>query len=61
MTPNIPELLNELYPVNLTKVESVTNEMFRCIAEEGEYFARMTNYKSLAEQLEEVNYTNFFI
>lgn len=59
MTPNIPELLNELYPVNLTKVESVTNEMFRCTAEEGEYFARMTNYKSLAEQLEEVNYTNF--
>ncbi len=53
------EALNEVYPVNITKVESVTNEMFRCMAREGIYYARITNYKSYDEQLEEVRYTNF--
>ncbi|MFD1848895.1 phosphotransferase enzyme family protein [Oceanobacillus bengalensis] len=48
-----------MYPVNVIKVESVTDEMFRCTAEEGYYFARITNYKSFDEQLEEVNYTDF--
>ncbi len=59
MEQKILELLNKIYPINVFKVESVTNEMFRCIGEEGIYFARVTNYKTLDEQLEEVQYTNF--
>lgn len=59
MVQEILALLNKIYPINLIKVESVTDEMFRCTADEGEYFARITNYKSIDEQLEEVNYTNF--
>ncbi|PHE55266.1 phosphotransferase enzyme family protein [Bacillus pseudomycoides] len=59
MEQKILELLNELYPVNFIKVESVTNEMYRCIAEQGDFFARITNYKTYDEQLEEVKYTNF--
>ncbi|WP_139376902.1 phosphotransferase enzyme family protein [Halobacillus salinus] len=47
------------HPVNIIKVESVTDEIFRCTAEEDNYFARITNYKSLDEQLEEVEYTDF--
>ena len=59
MEQKILDLLNEIYPVEVVKVESVTNEMFRCTAKDGEYFARITNYKNYDEQLEEVNYTNF--
>ncbi|WP_025025591.1 phosphotransferase enzyme family protein [Caldalkalibacillus mannanilyticus] len=59
MEQKILELLNELYPVDISKVESVTNEMYRCIAKQGVFFARITNYKSYDEQLEEVKYTDF--
>ncbi|WP_273851920.1 phosphotransferase enzyme family protein [Guptibacillus spartinae] len=52
-------LLNEKYPLNLIKVEAITDEMFRCIAEHGTYYARVTNYKSYEEQVDEVTYTNF--
>lgn len=53
------KVLNELYPVMVLTVQSVTNEMFRCTAKQDVYFARITNYKSFDEQLEEVMYTNF--
>ncbi|GGD25526.1 hypothetical protein GCM10011389_36450 [Pontibacillus salipaludis] len=59
MVHKIRELLNRVYPVNIIKVESVTDEIFRCTAKEGNYFARITNYKSFDEQLEEVKYTDF--
>ncbi|MFJ8262957.1 phosphotransferase enzyme family protein [Rummeliibacillus sp. NPDC094406] len=59
MEQKILELLNEIYPLDFIKVESVTDEMFRCTAKDGDYFARITNYKNYDEQLEEVNYTNF--
>lgn len=59
MEQKILELLNEIYPIDFTRVESVTNEMYRCIAEQGNFFARITNYKTYDEQLEEVTYTNF--
>lgn len=59
MEQNILELLNGIYPVDFTKVEAVTSEMFRCTAKQGEYFARITNYKGYDEQLEEVTYTNY--
>lgn len=59
MEHKILKLLNEIYPVNLIKVEAVTDEIFRCTAKQGEYFARVTNYKSYDEQLEEVTYTNY--
>ncbi|MFS0823243.1 hypothetical protein [Bacillus sp. 1P02SD] len=45
LVQEILELLNKMYPVNLIKVEPVTNEMFRCTADEGYYYARITNYK----------------
>lgn len=59
MEQSILAVLNDIYPVDIVKVESVTNEMFRCTAAQGEYFARITNYKSYEEQVQEVNYTNF--
>ncbi|MEG0385961.1 MAG: phosphotransferase [Solibacillus sp.] len=59
MEQKILKVLNEIYPLDFIKIETVTNEMFRCIAKQGEYFARITNYKSYDEQLEEVDYTNF--
>ncbi|MEK3889113.1 phosphotransferase enzyme family protein [Bacillus sp. FSL K6-3431] len=59
MEQKILELLNEIYPVDISKVESVTSEMYRCTAEQGNFFARITNYKTYDEQVEEVNYTNF--
>lgn len=59
MEQKILELLNGIYPIDFIKVEAVTNEMFRCTANQGEYFARITNYKGYDEQLEEVTYTNY--
>ncbi|WP_096154100.1 MULTISPECIES: phosphotransferase enzyme family protein [Bacillus] len=59
MEPKILELLNKIYPIDFTKIELVTNEMYRCTAVQGNFFARITNYKTYAEQLEEVTYTNF--
>ncbi|WP_243522923.1 phosphotransferase [Bacillus pseudomycoides] len=55
----ILKLINEIYPVDFIKVKSVTNEMYQCIAEQGDYFVRITNYKTYEEQLEEVKYTDF--
>lgn len=55
----IRERLNEMYPVNVMKVEAVTNEMYRCKADKETYYARITNYKTLDEQAEEVRYTEF--
>ncbi|KMM39294.1 phosphotransferase enzyme family protein [Guptibacillus hwajinpoensis] len=59
MEQKLRELLNNLYPVDIIKVESVTNEMYLCKTEQGDYYARVTNYKSEEEQVEEVQYTNF--
>lgn len=59
MEQKILELLNGIYPVDLIKVEAVTNEMYRCTGAQGEYFARITNYKGYDEQVEEVAYTNY--
>lgn len=59
MEHKILDLLNEIYSINLTKVEIITDEMFRCTSKQGNYFARITNYKSYDEQLEEVTYTNY--
>ncbi len=59
MEQKILELLNGIYPVDFIQVEAVTNEMYRCTATQGEYFARITNYKTYDEQVEEVTYTNY--
>lgn len=59
MAEEILTQLNKRYPIHITKMEAVTDEMFRCTAEDGDYFARITNYKSCEEQLEEVEYTDF--
>ncbi|MBO0992760.1 phosphotransferase enzyme family protein [Bacillus sp. SD088] len=55
----ILESLNKIYPLNFMKIESVTDEIYRCTAVQGEFYARITNYKTYDEQLEEVQYTNF--
>ena len=52
-------LLNEKYPLAFLKLEAITDEIFRCTAEQGTYYARVTNYKSYEEQIDEVTYTNF--
>lgn len=59
LVETIRERLNERYPVDLNDVEEVTDEMYRCHAEDGTYYARVTNYKSFDEQAEEVRYTEF--
>ncbi|MDJ1475991.1 phosphotransferase [Bacillus sp. LS15-K4] len=55
----ILKLLNEQYPLNFINIKSITNEMYQCLTEQGNYFVRITNYKTYEEQLEEVTYTNF--
>ncbi|AVQ98699.1 protein kinase [Oceanobacillus iheyensis] len=59
MEQKILRFLNGTYQENFKNIKSVTNEMFRCTTDDGDYFARVTNYKSYEEQLEEINYTNF--
>ncbi|QHA91039.1 phosphotransferase [Bacillus sp. N1-1] len=59
MNDKLLQLLNEKYPLHFIKVEAITDEMFRCTAEQGTYYARVTNYKSYEEQVDEVTYTNF--
>ena len=59
MEEKILEKLNHLYPINIKKVISATDEMYRCIAEQGIFFARITNYKTYEEQLEKVKWTDF--
>ncbi|MES5866500.1 phosphotransferase [Bacillus cereus group sp. RP32] len=55
----ILQLINERYPLNFINIKPITNEMYQCNAQQGTYFIRITNYKTYAEQLEEVTYTNF--
>ncbi len=59
MSDRLLQILNEKYSLELIKVEAVTDEMFRCTAKQGTYYARVTNYKSYEEQVDEVTYTNF--
>ncbi|MBM6649479.1 phosphotransferase enzyme family protein [Bacillus sp. RIT 809] len=62
MTNSEKEILqhiDELYPLDFISIHSVTNEMYQCIALQGNYFVRITNYKTYEEQLEEVRYTDF--
>ena len=59
MKDNIRELLNELYPVDIVQVLPVTDEMYRCEGKEGTYYARITNYKTYQEQLEEIRWTDY--
>ncbi|EJR54755.1 hypothetical protein IIM_01695 [Bacillus cereus VD107] len=51
--------INELYPLDFINITPVTNEMYQCLAKQGNYFVRITNYKTYEEQLEEVKYTDF--
>lgn len=52
-------VLNQFYSLDIKEVVSVTDEMYRCTSGQGIYFARITNYKTYDEQLEEVKWTNF--
>jgi len=59
MEEKIIKGLNQLYPVEIEEVVAVTEEMYRCTAKQGIYFARITNYKTHDEQLDEVKWTNY--
>ncbi|WP_166000661.1 phosphotransferase [Bacillus sp. Cs-700] len=59
MNGQLLPLLNEKYALDFIKAEAITDEMFRCTAEQGTYYVRVTNYKSYEEQVDEVTYTNF--
>lgn len=58
MEQQVISFLNDNYPLHIHKAEAVTNEMYRCIGDQGTYYARVTNYKPYEEQLEEVSWTN---
>ncbi|MGG3836390.1 phosphotransferase [Paenibacillus dendritiformis] len=58
MEQQVISFLNENYPLHIHTAEAVTNEMYRCIGDQGTYYARVTNYKPYEEQLEEVSWTN---
>lgn len=55
----ILKVINEKYPVQIHKVKCITNEMYRCFSRETDYYARITNYKTYEEQLQEVKWTNY--
>ncbi|PEB11004.1 phosphotransferase enzyme family protein [Bacillus thuringiensis] len=55
----ILQFINEQYPFNFINIKPITNEMYKCLTEQGTYFSRITNYKTYEEQIEEVIYTNF--
>ncbi|WP_438347985.1 phosphotransferase enzyme family protein [Paenibacillus sp. FA6] len=59
MEQRIKDFLNDHYPVAIQNVKAVTDEMYQCIGGQEVYFARVTNYKTLEVQLEEVNWTNY--
>ncbi|MFD3270738.1 phosphotransferase enzyme family protein [Paenibacillus dendritiformis] len=58
MEQQVISFLNENYPLHIHTAKAVTNEMYRCIGDQGTYYARVTNYKPYEEQLEEVSWTN---
>lgn len=53
------KIINDKYPVQIETIEKVTNEMYRCLGAQGDWFARVTKYKTFDEQLEEVSWTNY--
>lgn len=59
MEEQILKFLKEAYSIGCYKVETVTNEIYRCLAKQGTFFVRITNYKTYHEQSEEVSWTNF--
>ena len=60
MMEQILKVINHHYPVTIVGLAAVTDEMFRCsTTSQGDYFARVSDYKSYEEQLAEVTYTNY--
>ncbi|MEK4439086.1 phosphotransferase enzyme family protein [Paenibacillus sp. FSL K6-2862] len=59
MNERILLFLNKTYPIHFYAVETITNEMYRCQSNKGNFFLRITNYKTFQEQLEEVTWTHF--
>lgn len=49
MEQQVISFLNENYPLHIHTAEAVTNEMYRCIDDQGTYYARVTNYKPYEE------------
>ena len=45
----ILQFINELYPLNFINITPITNEMYKCLTEQGTYFIRITNYKTYKE------------
>ncbi|WP_342561680.1 phosphotransferase [Paenibacillus sp. FSL R7-0345] len=51
---SVLQALNALYPLELQAAEAVTGEMYRCLADNKVYFARVSDYKPYEAQAEEV-------
>ncbi|AJH75517.1 hypothetical protein DJ86_2387 [Bacillus cereus ATCC 4342] len=45
----ILQFINKLYPLNFINITPITNEMYKCLTEQGTYFIRITNYKTYEE------------
>ncbi|WP_195571411.1 phosphotransferase enzyme family protein [Paenibacillus sp. 1001270B_150601_E10] len=54
MERRLGDHIQKLYKLSNPRFESVTNEMHRCITENGIYYVRATNYKPLEEQEAEI-------
>ncbi len=61
MDRQLLQALNQAYPIEFYHIKAVTNEMYKCQAQQGDFFVRITNYKSAQEQLEEVRYSNYLL
>ncbi|WP_026671927.1 phosphotransferase enzyme family protein [Alkalihalobacterium bogoriense] len=57
----IQHMINEKYSVHIEKIEQVTNEMYKCKGGQHVYFARVTNYRTLEEQEEELQWTQYLL
>lgn len=56
---DIIEEINAKYPVSIQSIKQLTNEMYLCNGKDNRYYARITNYKTYEEQVEEVSWTNY--
>ncbi|OPA75223.1 protein kinase [Paenibacillus selenitireducens] len=56
---SIMKVIVEKYPVQLDSIRKITNEMYQLTGDQHEYFARITNYRSFEEQLEEIKLLSY--
>jgi hypothetical protein len=55
VSEDILNFINERYPVVLQKIEAVSDGMYRCYGNQGIHYARIGQYRTYEEQLEDSN------